>query len=316
MATIDTIGRLLQPLFEPLIAFFDPAKRVFWPFLLASFGVAALLSRGQGRGLFNPKLWTHPSALFDYRILFANAVVRAVLITPWALSAFGLSVWLVADLNRHFGPMSPPSLSSSQVTMVYTLTLFVAWDLSRYVLHRLLHTIPFLWQFHQVHHSAEVLTPLTLYRTHPVESILYAARGVVVVGAVTGVFFYAFGAAAVQHELLGVNALGFVFNLAGANLRHSPVWLSYGDRLEHIFISPAQHQIHHSQDRAHFDRNYGSWLAIWDWMGRSLYVAGAKKQLTFGLGQEELNHDPRNVSSAYKAPFMSALGTSSLGRKR
>ena len=76
--------------------------------------------------------------------------------------------------------------------LLYTLTLFVAWDLSRYLLHRLLHGVPFLWELHKVHHSAEVLTPLTLYRSHPIESFLYRMRGVLVVSAVTGTFFYFF----------------------------------------------------------------------------------------------------------------------------
>ena len=69
--------------------------------------------------------------------------------------------------------------------MLYTLVLFVAWDLSRFALHWALHRFETLWQFHQVHHSAEVLTPFTLYRSHPVESLLYGLRGVVVTGVVT-----------------------------------------------------------------------------------------------------------------------------------
>src|ERR1039458_8498353 len=37
----------------------------------------------------------------------------------------------------------------------------------------LFHAIPALWEFHKVHHSAEVLTPLTEMRTHPVEIIAF-----------------------------------------------------------------------------------------------------------------------------------------------
>ena len=45
-----------------------------------------------------------------------------------------------------------------------------------------MHRIPFLWRFHQIHHSAEVLTPLTFHRIHPVESLLYDVRGALVTG--------------------------------------------------------------------------------------------------------------------------------------
>ncbi len=78
------------------------------------------------------------------------------------------------------------------------------------------------------HHSAEVLTPLSLYRTHPVEALLNGARSALSVGLVTGLFAWSFGPALRAWEILGVDAIGFVWTLFGANLRHSHVWLSYG----------------------------------------------------------------------------------------
>ena len=123
------------------------------------------------------KIWTHASALSDYRLLVVKALLRLVLVTPWAFSAFGLSVWFVGILNKAFGVVSPVAWSKTWIMLLYTLTLFLLWDLSRYLLHRLLHAIPFLWEIHKVHHSAEVLTPFTLYRNHPIESMLYIPSG-------------------------------------------------------------------------------------------------------------------------------------------
>ena len=69
--------------------------------------------------------------------------------------------------------------------------------------------------------------------------------------------------------LLGVPTLGFVLNIFAGNLRHSPFWLRFPAWLERWFLSPAQHQLHHSADPVHYDANYGTWLAIWDrMMGR------------------------------------------------
>ena len=127
------------------------------------------------------------------------------------------------------------------------------------------------------------------------------------VSVVTGTFFYFFKTQAIQYEVLSVNILGFLFNLAGGNLRHSHVWLSYGSKLEHLFISPAQHQVHHSADEIHFNKNYGTWLAIWDWAAGSLYVTAQKETLRFGLSKEELNHDPHRVGSILIAPLWSGL---------
>jgi sterol desaturase/sphingolipid hydroxylase (fatty acid hydroxylase superfamily) len=68
------------------------------------------------------------------------------------------------------------------------------------------------------------------------------------------------------YHVLGVDVVGFAFAVLGANLRHSHVWLSYGPFVERLAISPAHHQVHHSVDAKHHDRNFGSALAIWDWM--------------------------------------------------
>ena len=61
-----------------------------------------------------------------------------------------------------------------------------------------------------------------------------------------------------------------------ANLRHSHVWITYGRIMERLLISPAQHQIHHSKNKVHFDRNFGVVLAIWDGMFGTLELAGKK----------------------------------------
>lgn len=301
---------------EPLQLFGDPSKRVFWPALLVSLVLALALSAMRGLpllGVLSPRLWLHPSARMDYLLLFAKALIRVLLIAPWAGSAYGLAISLVMWLDRTLG--RPPDLGwpSWLVSLVYTLVLFVAWDFSRYWLHRWLHTVPLLWEFHKVHHSAEVMTPLTLYRSHPVESVLYTLRGILVSGFLTGVFFYLFRAQAVQVQLLGVNVIGFLFNTLGGNLRHSHVWLSYGPKIEAWLLSPAQHQIHHSDQPEHFDKNFGIWLAIWDRWGGSLVLTGAPQSLKFGLSASELNHDPHRVGSALVGPLAAAFAR--IGRR-
>ena len=186
-------------------------------------------------------------------------------------------------------------------------------DFSRYLLHRLCHQIPLLWQFHQVHHSAEVMTPLTLYRSHPVENLLFTIRGILVTGLITGVFFYFFGTRAVQYQFLGVNFFGLLFNFFGANLRHSHVWISYGSIVERVFLSPAQHQLHHSAHPNDHGANYGSCLAIWDWGGGSLRVASERRVSQFGLSQEESNHNPHALGSVLFGPFIACWQMTTVG---
>lgn len=296
---------LLHALREPLTLVTTPGERAFWPFLLTSLAIAAIvvLARtGSLRSLLQSRVWLHRSALMDYRLVIAKALVQTVLLAPVMLSALAIAVWVVDALTSWYGAAPASSLSRLEITAIYTVVLFVAWDGSRYVVHRLLHRVPALWEFHKVHHSAEVLTPFTVYRVHPVESALFQLRGALVTGVVTGVFFYLFRDRAVQYELLGVNAAGMLFNAAGANLRHSHVWLSYGPVVERVLISPAQHQLHHSADPREGNCNFGSAFAVWDWIGGTLRLA-RRPPARLGLCAAEQNHDPASVRSALLGPF-------------
>jgi sterol desaturase/sphingolipid hydroxylase (fatty acid hydroxylase superfamily) len=310
------LHQILAGIGEPFWHLVMPEKRIFWPFLagalalaLGAYGWRRGFAGGVGpcvRTLFPARIWLHPSSYLDVKLLFAKAALRAVWVAPWALSALGLAQWVTGALDRVRGVPERPGLGPTTVVVLYTLVLFFAWDFSRYFLHRLAHRVPLLWELHKVHHSAEVMTPLTLYRSHPIETFLFELRGVLVTGLVTGVFFHGFRGHAVQAEILGVNAVGFVFNLLGGNLRHSHVWISYGGILEHVLISPAQHQIHHGAKREHYDRNFGSWLAIWDWMGGSLAIAGRRRPagLRFGLDAADRNHHPYALGSALAHPIL------------
>jgi len=240
---------------------------------------------GMGRFLFPKRIWLHKSSAIDVMLLFFNGVLKSLIFVPVLVTSFTVGFYTVKGLRYMFGVADIPILIWPDEVVVgcYTLVLVLLSDLTRYFLHRLLHEIPLLWTLHKVHHSAEVMTPLTLYRTHPLEVMLSLLRDFLTIGFVSGVFFYVFGESVDAMMVLGVNAGRFIFNLAGANLRHSHVWLSYGRRLEKILISPAQHQIHHSDNPIHYNKNYGSQFALWDWIFGTLYVTKKREKITFGL---------------------------------
>ena len=83
-----------------------------------------------------------------------------------------------------------PNAPGWVIAGIFTTTLFVLDDAAKYVIHRALHRIPLLWCFHRVHHTAETLTPFTVYRTHPVEGIIFALRAIFVQALAIGVFFF------------------------------------------------------------------------------------------------------------------------------
>lgn len=153
-----------------------------------------------------------------------------------------------------------------------------------------------------MHHSAELLTPLTDFRAHPLEILTYSTATGIGFGVVQGIFTYATNAEISVVKIMGLNAILFAYYFMGYALRHSHFWISYGKILSHIFISPAQHQIHHSVDPKHWDKNFGGTFALWDWIMGTLYVPKEKEDLKFGLTDKE-NKKFTSIWSFYTNPF-------------
>lgn len=287
---------LSEGLLAPLGFTSDPGSRLFWVFGVSSavLAVVALYGhwaeRRQGsfigfvsRKLLAPRYWLSRSTLTDIAFMIGNSVIRLLVLVPLVGSHLVATLWVARTLQSSFGNAPPVALPWLGIALLYTLCFFVVEDFSRFSLHRLMHRVPVLWRLHRVHHSARQLTPLTLFRVHPVEMALYYLRGMLVFGGVSGVFVYVFGRQLSGLDVLGVDLLGFAFNFFGANLRHSHVWLSFGP-LERWLISPAQHQIHHSRAPCHRDCNFGTCLALWDRLLGSHVPAGFRRQrLSFGV---------------------------------
>ena len=272
--------------------FIDANKRIYFIYLQSSLFIALIylyFNDRQRRVNFNSKLWLHNSSKIDYLYFFVSSIIKVVLIFPIIISAKEVALKVVYFLSDTFGYVRI-DLSYESVVILFSITLFIVSDFTRYWVHRLLHTIPFLWEFHKVHHSAKVLNPLTFYRVHPIENILFGLRYVFSIGLITGIFVYLFGAKIGLIEVLGVNIFVFVFSLMGSNLRHSHIALSYFKYMEVFFISPKMHQIHHSTK--YFDKNFGGYFAIWDYMFKSHLFSKEVKQMKFGLKKEQMkNYD-------------------------
>ncbi len=286
---------MLDPL-QPLRELVAPGKRTHWAFLAlgAVLALAVWLARARRvplrRFFFAREQWLHRSALADYGFVPLRALLAAALWAPLAFSTLAIAAPVRSALVAIAG--SPAREASFAVALAYSLVAFVADDLSRYLVHRAMHRVPALWHIHQVHHSAEVLTPATLLRVHPIEVVLHQLRGRLVLGVVAGVFTWLAPGTTVV-EVFGVELMVLSWNALGANLRHSQVWLSFGPALEHVLVSPAQHQLHHSVDPAHRDKNFGSALAIWDWCAGTLVVARRRLRLRFGVaGGANHGHAP------------------------
>ncbi len=181
MTTTELAATLLAP-------FLDPASRTWWGSLLVSAAVAAIFwwrRRPDWRLSRLARLLLHPSSVLDIQLLLGGQLLGMLFTTSAVAASWLLATHAVRRLDALLGVPDPPALPDLAVSVLFSLTLFVCWDASRWLLHWLLHRVPRLWQLHQVHHSATILTPLTFHRLHPLESLLYQLRGVLVTGSVT-----------------------------------------------------------------------------------------------------------------------------------
>ena len=253
--------------------------------------------------LFPRQVWLHRSALLDYKFVLVDKILLVALIAAAALLFFpGASAAIVDEVVKEVGE---DVAASAGLLVAYTAALLLAEDFLRYWAHRLMHASPLLWQFHKVHHSPEVLVPFSQMRTHPVNGLVNLLRSGLAIGLVTGAFLLVFPSQLNAITILGINAGRFLFDATGSHLRHSHVWLSWGPALSRVLISPAQHQIHHSRLSRHWNRNYGSQFALWDWMFGTLYIPRRRERLVFGIDPEEMER-LQSVARLYFEPFRDA----------
>ena len=269
--------------------FVSPSQRVYWLYILSSLLIAIVYLYFHPKAKkvnLSRKLWLHPSATLDYRYFAISFFIKIWLVMPIIFGANEVAIVTQSFLSDTFGFITLRGVSYTQIMFLFTLTLFIVSDFTRYWLHRFMHTIPFLWKFHKVHHSAKVLTPITFYRVHPLENILFGFRFSLSIGIVTGIFVYLFGGLLSLMDVLGVNIVIFIYNLLGSNLRHSHIKLKYPRWIENIFISPFQHQIHHSTE--FYNYNFGGTLALWDLWFKTLKHSNDVGTMQLGLGAK--NH--------------------------
>src|SRR5206468_11855622 len=125
-------------------------------------------------------------------------------------------------------------------------------SLATYGVHRLSHAIPLLWRVHRVHHSDTRIDLSTGFRNHPLDLAIAAPC----LAAAT----IAFGFDA--RTLIFYEAVSVVFALwTHANIR-LPDRLDR--RLRALLVTPAMHNVHHTDRREEYDCNYGDVLSLWD----------------------------------------------------
>jgi len=153
---------------------------------------------------------------------------------------------------------------------LHFLAMAVLHTFINYWAHRFLH-MKYLWQLHQVHHSAEHYNVLLPYRSHPMEFVIATLYG----GFILGVL-------GIRPEALmlwlGINAV--YQSMVHSNYDWKWKWVEY------ILITPAAHRIHHSTNPDHYNSNLGI-LSIWDRMFGTYIAPTPGEVIDLGLGQPD-----------------------------
>ena len=286
--------------------FIDPKKRVFLFYILISILIATawfminkkLSLKKTLIRIFDKKIFFSKSAKSDYKIFLINQLIMMI-VSPFLITQLTIATalyfyfhtidWLSAGMFV--------GIAKIYIILSFTIFQFTIDDFSKYIVHRFMHKWPVLWALHKVHHSATVLTPMTVFRTHPLEGIIFSLRSAITQAIGISIFFYLFGNLVSLYTIVCVNIFVFVFNILGSNLRHSHIGIRYWKWLEYIFISPAQHQLHHSIAFEHHDKNFGAALAIWDWLFGSLHHSVEFETLHLGIkkNQHDATHNLKNL---------------------
>jgi sterol desaturase/sphingolipid hydroxylase (fatty acid hydroxylase superfamily) len=301
------IGWIYWNVIAPLL---DP--RYAWWLLGASFlaGFVYLrLVRRDGavqamRYIADRGVWLHRSALLDYRFYLINQL----LVVHLRLGALVVGLVGLLDLSRRteswlvllFGERLPAQPTAWSFALM-TVGSFLAMDFARFFAHWLLHKVPALWQFHKVHHAAELLNPVTAARAHPVETMLDLFMRLLFAAPVTGVFRYVWPSIT-EVQILGYNAVALFVFVLWHHLQHSHVGVHFGPAVARWWMTPFMHHVHHSAERRHWDKNMGFGLSVWDRLFGTLYVPERDESFRMGLPPSAGRFD--SVGRLYLEPFV------------
>jgi sterol desaturase/sphingolipid hydroxylase (fatty acid hydroxylase superfamily) len=153
------------------------------------------------------------------------------------------------ELARNFVPLFETNLVTDLPLIWQLLIGYLAIDFMGWFHHLVRHKVPFFWAFHAVHHSQRNLNPFSNERLHLIDWCIAN-----IIKFIPAYFFT---------ESLGIVLNYIVIHKFLDHLNHSNVKTNLG-LLRYIFVTPQSHRVHHSCERAYFDRNFGVSLSVWD----------------------------------------------------
>lgn len=155
------------------------------------------------------------------------------------------------------------------------LVFLIVSDFLQWCVHNLLHRVPWLWQFHKVHHSVTEMDWIANFHFHWAEIIVYKSLQAVplaLLGADYGAAFWV-----------------FVLSTAWGHFNHSNLNVGLGP-LGYVFNSPRMHLWHHDiSTEGGPAKNFAIVFSLWDWLFRTAFWPRDRSPAQIGYpGMEEM----------------------------
>lgn len=246
------------------------------------FVVAERLRPRRHMPLFRREFWT------DLAYLLINGEYLGLLIGV-------ASVHVIAALDRlldtiHLRNIFYMGVMANRPLWLQFIVLLFVLDFTQWLIHNALHRVPWLWEFHKVHHSIVDLDWIGNWRFHWFEAVFYKS-----LLYVPAAFFGFHPAAMFWHAVLAT----FVGHFAHANLR-----MDIGP-LKYVLNSPQMHIWHHNRaDAGPDNHNFALTLSLWDWLFGTAYLPNHDPQRLGFLGMESF---PRSLWRQWLVPVGTRL---------
>lgn len=156
------------------------------------------------------------------------------------------------------------------------LILFFVNDFVQWNTHRLLHRVPFLWNFHKVHHSVKEMGFAAHLRYHWMEPVVYNTIRYIPLAIIAN---YSAQDVAIVH----------FFNITIGHLNHANLGWNYGV-FKYLLNNPKMHIWHHAKQlpkHARFGVNFGLTLSLWDYLFKTAHIPYNGKDIELGFEGDE-----------------------------
>ncbi len=227
------------------------------------------------QSIFRKEFWLDGFYMFFNFFIFS-------LIGFNAMSNVGVE--LFNDFLKFFGVSNLVAIKiSSWSSILQLLLLFIVTDFIHWNVHRLLHHVPWLWQFHKLHHSVKEMGFAAHLRFHWMETIVYKSIQYIplaMIGFSIQDFF-----------------LVHMFTILIGHLNHANLNWDYGI-LKYVVNNPKMHLWHHAKKlpaKYPYGVNYGITLSLWDYLFGSAYVPEKGGDIELGFDDDQ-NYPSRFIT--------------------